>query len=121
MRAAAAAKEAARRAAAAAAAAPLAAAPAPSAPAPPGVAEALPRTLKASWSRPGLEYDAAALRRIFSAHGEVEDVVMREGKKRKGRALVVMATREGAAAAAAAVNGELSDPLLVVPLDKVRL
>ena len=64
------------------------------------------------------EYGAAQLRAIFTAHGPVEDVVLREGKKRKGSALVVMADAAGAAAAAAAVNGPLSNPLLVVPFLK---
>lgn len=92
------------------------------APAAPGgdVADALPRTLKVSWVRPGVEYDAVELRKIFSVHGSVEDVVMREGKKRKGSALVVMATKEGTRKAGENVNGEISNPLLVVPLTKVR-
>ena len=84
------------------------------------VASALPRTLKVSWTRPGLEYDAGQLRRIFSAHGVVEDVVMREGKKRKGSALVVMATMEGVKKASESLNGEISNPLLVIPLTKVN-
>jgi DnaJ family protein C protein 17 len=51
----------------------------------------------------------------------VEDVVVREGKRKKGSALVVMASDEGAAAAAAAgeVHGDPRNPLLVVPLAKV--
>ena len=83
------------------------------------ISETLPRTLKVSWSRPGFEYSISHLRTIFSAHGAVEDVVMREGKKRKGSALVVMDTREGARKAGDSVNGELSNPLLVIPLTKV--
>ena len=84
------------------------------------VADALPRTLKVSWTRPGIEYTSADLRRIFSVHGEVEDIVLREAKKRKGSALVVMATKEAAEKAAQNVHGELSNPLLVIPLTKVR-
>jgi len=84
------------------------------------VADALPRTLKVSWTRPGIEYTSADLRRIFSVHGEVEDVVLREAKKRKGSALVVMATKEAALKAGEAVHGELSNPLLAIPLTKVR-
>lgn len=83
------------------------------------VAEALTRTLKVSWTRPGIEYTSTDLRRIFSVHGEVEDVVLREGKKRKGSALVVMATKEGASKAGESVHGELSNPLLAIPLTKV--
>lgn len=60
----------------------------------------------------------AALRGAFALHGSVEDVVLREGKKRKGSALVVMATSEGAAAAAGAVCGDMANPLLVVPFPK---
>jgi DnaJ family protein C protein 17 len=81
------------------------------------VADALPRTLKVSWTRPGIEYTSTDLRRIFSVHGQVEDVVLREAKKRKkGSALVVMATVEAAERVAQNVHGELSNPLLVIPL-----
>lgn len=66
------------------------------------------------------EYTVAQLRAAFAAHGVVEDVVLREGKKRKGSALVVMASREGAASAAASACGDLANPLLVVPFPKVR-
>lgn len=48
----------------------------------------------------------------------MEDVVLREGKKRKGSALVVMRDAAGAAGAADAVNGALVNPLLVVPFAK---
>lgn len=58
------------------------------------------------------------LRQIFAAHGPVEDVVLREGKKRKGSALVVMRDAAGAARAADAANGTLANPLLVVPFNK---
>lgn len=75
------------------------------------------RCSPASLSQDG-EYGAAQLRAIFAAHGPVEDVVLREGKKRKGSALVVMADAAGAAAAAGAVNGTLINPLLVVPFNK---
>lgn len=87
------------------------------------MAERLTRTLKVSWMRGSGDdggYTAPMLRQIFSEHGAVEDVVVKEGKKKKGSALVVMATKEGAAAAAGSVNGALSNPLLVVPLAKVR-
>jgi DnaJ family protein C protein 17 len=84
------------------------------------VADALPRTLKVSWTRPGIEYTSTDLRRIFSVHGEVEDVVLREAKKRKGSALVVMATKEAALKAGETVHGDLLNPLLAIPLIKVR-
>ena len=83
------------------------------------VMDRLGRTLKVSWSRREGEYTAPQLRQIFAAHGGVEDVVMREGKKKKGSALMVMATTAAAAAAAISVNGDLSRPLLVMPLGKV--
>ena len=65
------------------------------------------------------EYSGPDLRAAFAAHGSVEDVVVREGKKKKGSALVVMATPEAAAAAACAACGSLANPLLVVPFAKV--
>ncbi len=67
------------------------------------------------------EYSVVQLRGAFAGHGVVEDVVLREGKKKKGSALVVMASQEGADSAAAAACGDLANPLLVVPFPKVRL
>lgn len=78
--------------------------------------ERLQRTLKVSWMRRSGDYSPAGLRAALSRHGLVEDLVLREGKKKKGSALVVMATASGAAAAAGSVCGELTHPLLVVPL-----
>lgn len=65
------------------------------------------------------EYSSADLRDVFQRHGDVEEVVMREGKKKKGSAIVVMASADGAASATDSVNGELTRPLLVIPLSKV--
>lgn len=65
-------------------------------------------------------YSSDELRTVFARCGEVEDVVLREGKKKsKGSAFVVMATLAGAAAAAQAQNGDVDRPLLVTPFSKV--
>ncbi|KFM25760.1 DnaJ-like protein subfamily C member 17 [Auxenochlorella protothecoides] len=75
--------------------------------------ERLARTVKASWARADGEYSAEELRLVFGRQGAVEDVVLRGGSKKKGSAWVVMASREGAAAAATSLNGSASRPLLV--------
>ncbi|KAG2243198.1 hypothetical protein Bca52824_094951 [Brassica carinata] len=54
---------------------------------------------------------------VFSEFGEVEDVVIRSTRK-KGSALIVMATKDGAVAATRTLCGDLSNPLLVVPLQR---
>ncbi|KAL6770039.1 hypothetical protein ACKKBG_A33350 [Auxenochlorella protothecoides x Auxenochlorella symbiontica] len=82
--------------------------------------ERLARTVKASWARSDGEYSAEELRLVFGRQGAVEDVVLRGGSKKKGSAWVVMASREGAAAAATSLNGSASRPLLVVPLARIR-
>jgi len=114
-------KEAAKRAQKMASAQPAAAAAPRAAPqaVSPEVADRLSRTLKVNWVRDGQEYSATDLRQIFSGHGVVEDVVVKEGKKKKGSALVVMATAQSAQAAIHSINGRMSNPLLVVPLAKV--
>lgn len=82
--------------------------------------EELLRTLKVSWDKQGISqtYTADDLRRIMGAHGVVEDVVFLAEKKKKAKALVVMQTLESAITAAEAVNGTLTNPLLVVPFAK---
>ena len=90
--------------------------------APPQITEELLRTLKVSWDKvnTSLTYTTDELRQIMSKHGPVEDVVLLESKKRKkGSALIVMQDLNSARAASEAVNGSLSNPLLVVPLAKV--
>jgi len=52
------------------------------------------KVLKVSWEKMGEDYSADKLRELFSEFGEVEDVVIK-GSKKKGSALVVMATKEG--------------------------
>lgn len=73
------------------------------------------KVLKVSWEKVGKDYTAEELRELFSKFGEVEDVVIKSSKK-KGSALVVMATKDGAVAATGTVSGHLSNPLLVLPL-----
>ncbi len=53
------------------------------------------KVLKVSWEKLGKDYTAEELRELFSKFGEVEDVVIKSSKK-KGSALVVMATKDGA-------------------------
>ncbi|KAK1419351.1 hypothetical protein QVD17_28517 [Tagetes erecta] len=71
--------------------------------------------LKVSWEKGGLDYSAQRLRELFESFGEVKDVVIRSLKK-KGSALIVMATKEAAVAATGTMCGDISNPLLVVPL-----
>ncbi|XP_010548118.1 PREDICTED: dnaJ homolog subfamily C member 17-like [Tarenaya hassleriana] len=75
------------------------------------------RVLKVSWEKLGEGYSAERLREVFSEFGEVEDVVIRSTKK-KSSALVIMATKDGAVAAMGTLCGDLSNPLLVVPLQR---
>ncbi|GFH30567.1 J domain-containing protein, partial [Haematococcus lacustris] len=87
---------------------------------------------KSPWLRqsPALsrQYTADELRRIFSTHGSVQDVVVRESRRKsskssnpgrvKASALVVLASPEEVARAANSLCGDLADPLLVLPLAK---
>ncbi|XP_057805920.1 uncharacterized protein LOC131020895 [Salvia miltiorrhiza] len=73
------------------------------------------KVLKVSWEKVGEGYTAQRLREIFGEFGSVEDVVIKSSKK-KGSALVVMASKDAAIAATGNVLGDLSNPLLVVPL-----
>ena len=89
--------------------------------APPQITQELLRTLKVSWDKqnPCLTYTTDELRQIMSKHGPVEDVVLLKSKKqKKGSALVIMQDLMSARAASEAVNGSLSNPLLVVPFAK---
>ncbi|KAM1003216.1 uncharacterized protein LOC126587332 [Malus sylvestris] len=78
------------------------------------------KMLKVSWENVGEGYTAERLRGLFSVFGEVEDIVIR-GKKKRGSALVVMATKDAAVAATGNVLGDLSNPLLVIPLKPVSV
>ena len=79
------------------------------------VPEHLYRTVKVSWRKDVSHYPVAKLRELFSRRGDVvEDVVIREGKKKKGSALVVFADAEAAARAAAAANGDPANPLVTL-------
>ncbi|XP_047938527.1 dnaJ homolog subfamily C member 17 [Salvia hispanica] len=73
------------------------------------------KVLKVSWEKTGEGYTAQRLREIFREFGYVEDVVIKSTKK-KGSALVVMESEDAAIAATGHVLGDLSNPLLVVPL-----
>lgn len=73
------------------------------------------KVLKVSWEKVGEDYSADKLRELFSKFGEVEDVVIK-GSKKKGSALVVMATKQGALATTGSMIGHLANPLLVLPL-----
>ncbi|XP_068640335.1 uncharacterized protein [Aristolochia californica] len=75
------------------------------------------KILKVSWEKGGEEYDSTRLWELFGKFGEVEDVVIRTGAKKKRSALVVMASKEAAVAATHKMCGKLSNPLLVLPLE----
>lgn len=79
--------------------------------------------MQVSWDAKDGSYTANELREVFSVHGPVADVVMRQPKKKKRKhsAFVQMGTLEAAAAAARASNGHPNLPLLVVPFSKVWL
>lgn len=76
------------------------------------------KVLKVSWEKFGEDYTAQRLRELFAKFGKVEDVVIKNSKKR-GSALVVMVSKEAAFAAIGSVSGSLSNPLLVQPLHPV--
>ncbi|KAG2429896.1 hypothetical protein HXX76_010676 [Chlamydomonas incerta] len=78
----------------------------------------LRRTLKVTWDPTLREYSGEELRAIFGGFGgPVQDVVLRDRrKKRKATALVVLGSEAAAARAAGSVCGDPADPLLVVPL-----
>ena len=78
------------------------------------VPEHMYRTLKVVWRKDISDYAASKLRTVFESFGTVEDVVIRDGKKRKGSALVVFATVQQAERAGKAQCGDASNPLLAV-------
>ncbi|XP_022136338.1 dnaJ homolog subfamily C member 17-like isoform X2 [Momordica charantia] len=80
-----------------------------------GLALGKERMLKVSWDKTGEDYTAENLRELFSKFGEVEDVVIKHNKK-KGSALVVMSTKDAVIASTRSEFGDLSNPLLVLPL-----
>ncbi|OWM83975.1 dnaJ homolog subfamily C member 17 [Punica granatum] len=80
-----------------------------------GVGSDKEKVLKVTWEKVGVDYSPERLKEIFSEFGKVEDVVIRSSKKR-GSALVVMRSRDEVVAATKIVCGDLSNPLLVVPL-----
>ncbi|KAJ1693702.1 hypothetical protein LUZ63_010400 [Rhynchospora breviuscula] len=75
------------------------------------------RILKVSWERSLGEYSATRLREIFQKFGTVEDVVIRTKKsKSKGTALVVMSSRDAVMVVTRSMCGDVTNPLLVLPL-----
>ncbi|KAJ0967862.1 hypothetical protein J5N97_024779 [Dioscorea zingiberensis] len=75
------------------------------------------RVLKVSWERDGRDYGAVKLTELFEKFGRVEDVVIRsKGSKKKGSAIVVMSSKDAAVAATQSLIGDISNPLLVLPL-----
>lgn len=73
------------------------------------------KVLKVTWEKGVGDYSASRLREVFEEFGEVEDVLIKSSKK-KGSALVVMSSKEAALAATGTLCGDLSNPLLVLPL-----
>ena len=83
-------------------------------------AEERRRSLKASWTKGSQgqkDYTVKQLRDLFSVFGPVQDVVVKD-KPTKGTAIVVMKRLESLPKALRSVCGDLSNPLLVVPLEK---
>ena len=74
--------------------------------------EHLYRTIKVAWRRDASNYPAKRLRDVYAQFGTVEDVVIREEKK-KGSALVVFADR-AAGAGRLGAGGRPPSPLLAV-------
>ncbi|XP_078155616.1 DNAJ heat shock N-terminal domain-containing protein [Carex rostrata] len=75
------------------------------------------KILKVSWERTLGDYSATRLREIFEKFGKVEDVVIRsKNSKNKKSALVVMSSKDAVVAATRLMCGDVSNPLLVLPL-----
>ncbi|GLJ15851.1 hypothetical protein SUGI_0261560 [Cryptomeria japonica] len=77
------------------------------------------KVLKATWN--SLEgrgdYSVERLREIFEKFGTVEDIVVRvKNSKKKGSAIIVMGSKEQVDAATRSTCGDISNPLLVLPL-----
>ncbi|CAM6023727.1 unnamed protein product [Sphagnum balticum] len=68
------------------------------------------------WELRMLLLNAEQLKDIFKEFGEVEDIVIRQGKsQRESSALLVMGSKEAVIAAAQRPCGDILNPLLVVP------
>lgn len=84
--------------------------------------ELLQRTVKVSWDPTVSNYSSDQLRDIFAVHGPVDDVILKEPKKKrkhKAGALVVLASPAAALEAAQSVHGDINNPLLVLPYSSV--
>lgn len=78
------------------------------------------RMLKVSWETSGGNYGAAKLREIFERFGIVEDVVIRsKSSKKKASAIVVMTSRDAMVRAMQSMSGDITNPLLVLPLEPI--
>ncbi|XP_077231283.1 uncharacterized protein LOC143864261 isoform X2 [Tasmannia lanceolata] len=76
------------------------------------------RMLKVSWEKDGEDYNEERLKELFERFGEVEEVVSKRRSKNRKNAVVVMGSKDAAAAAVSATQilcGDLANPLLVVP------
>ncbi|XP_042501898.1 dnaJ homolog subfamily C member 17-like [Macadamia integrifolia] len=78
------------------------------------------KVLKVSWETGSDGYSAQRLKELFGKFGDVKDVIRSKGTKRRGSALVVMVSNDAALAALETVCGDLSNPLLVLPLQPVE-
>nr|GEY69800.1 DnaJ homolog subfamily C member 17 [Tanacetum cinerariifolium] len=74
------------------------------------------KMLRVYWAKVGLDCNEKTLRKIFETFGEVEDVVIKKSSTKKGSALAVMATKEGAdIAVTRTLCGNHSNHLIVMP------
>ncbi|CAH9146381.1 unnamed protein product [Cuscuta epithymum] len=79
------------------------------------------KALKVSWEKGCVVgYTAQQLMELFGEFGKVEDVVIKSSKS-KGSAIVVMASKDAIESVCGVVLGDLSNPLLVVPLMPVNM
>ncbi len=67
------------------------------------------------WVQGARDYTASEIKDALEKVAPVEDVVVRTSNKRKGSALAVMVSADGAQAAIGSISGLPSSPLLVVP------
>ncbi|KAL8156506.1 hypothetical protein AgCh_001561 [Apium graveolens] len=74
------------------------------------------KVVKVSWDRIGEEYSVPRIRELFKEFGEVQYVLMRSCKIKKGSAFIVMASKDAVVAATRSVVGDLDNPLLVLPV-----
>ncbi|GAA0152994.1 chaperone [Lithospermum erythrorhizon] len=78
------------------------------------------KMLKVTWEKIGEGYKAQQIKDLFEKFGVVEDVLIQSSKKKKGSALVVMASKEAVVAVTGEVLGDLSNPLFIMPLQSAQ-